>query len=263
MIKYTGKSFKQKSIIWNITDICNYKCSYCQSANNKTQKIVPDLIENINKIENGIIFLYGGEPTLFNGYEYILDNIKISKGLYSNMSKDLTCLQDSNISKIICSFHYSQQSKEKFLENISKIEDKIFFTINVMLENEHHKEIVDFYKELVKRYGSRRVSLRLIIQKNYYDSIDILKYKDYLSSYDYFCNNKRIIFDGNLFSQINTKGFECDICQYMVFLSNDGTISPSCNQISKNIKDINKLRKIICKGTCSIPQILIGSKRKI
>lgn len=259
MTIYEGRKFSARSILWNITDKCNYKCNYC-NAGNYIASNIDDIIQQLNELKgNNIVFLFGGEPTLHPQFNYILNSLKIPVGFYTNLHKDVSYL--TNISKIICSFHNSFDTPINFSKKLQKLNEKgLSFSINVMLENDNMQTIYSYYKELLQKYGKHKVSLRLIIKDNYYTN-DYMKYIKDLS-YNYYKDKNVQIFTGDIFKQINTKGYLCDICKYMVIL-NGNNISPPCCSFTTLVTSLNTLERTICNKYCTYPQILIGTKRSL
>lgn len=139
----------QSAIKWRLTDICNYKCSYCIREKLTTKKVLPykeneELILNASKEVTRIIKelpgyvkldLIGGEVSIFNLHD-LLDNMYKECGdklkrvnITTNMSapsdyyNDLVNLCDSYGSEIgiTCSWHSEFISMKEFINKFKKI----------------------------------------------------------------------------------------------------------------------------------------------
>jgi len=140
----------QSSIKWRLTDLCNYKCTYClrkyfigdtealaiKENWLRIVDVIPDVARIINELPGNVkLDLIGGECTIFN-LHYLLEELfkicgeKLKRiNLTTNMSQsadyynDLTelCYKYNSEIGITCSWHYQFCSMDDFFEKFSKI----------------------------------------------------------------------------------------------------------------------------------------------
>lgn len=142
-------------ILWEITQRCNYWCSYCDQYARKQSELSWDNIKKIlYKLEssnhNIIIDLFGGEPTLNSNYLKILDYLKTSK---------IKCITTSN----------GYKNKQFFQEIVDKYSTKFEFTLSY-----HHEcSKIDEFVEKINILGSNgvKVNVTYICHPQYFEEI--------------------------------------------------------------------------------------------
>lgn len=173
-IKQIGVDVNRSAFLWNLIDVCNYKCNYCnaphgtnfndfkQFDNNKRQvckHVVNRLcVKSVGKFHLDIL---GGEPTLHPDLESIcisMNNNSNCDGvdIYTNLSKSIKYFQQfSALKKIrfIAAYH-PQYYTNKFTKKIHELNrcqhDLIVPSINMSTNPgdwDQIEEIIDFCRD--------------------------------------------------------------------------------------------------------------------
>lgn len=140
-------------ILWEITQRCNFKCSYCQQTNRKPGELsIDNLIKIVKKLEkyNIIIDLFGGEPTLNSNYLKLLDYLKTSK---------IKCITTSN----------GYKNRQFFEDIINQFGSKFEFTLSYHHEQTNINEFVQ--KVNILNDGGSKVNITYICHPNYFNEI--------------------------------------------------------------------------------------------
>lgn len=78
-------------VTWNVTNRCNLNCKYCSNEsefNSNAELTKNEKLKLVDKLASGGVrhlYLLGGEPTLIEGFNEIVDRI-LSKGMYLSFS---------------------------------------------------------------------------------------------------------------------------------------------------------------------------------
>jgi organic radical activating enzyme len=161
---------KYLAITWQVSDHCNYKCSYCNSGNwsgrHKNDDNLDLYLNNLKIIIDKYtdagytsfkLYLSGGEPTIWKN---LIPVVKFFKEYTPNN----TIAINTNLSRatswwkkyyhlfddIVASFHIEDANTTRYLENSKFLCDKINYFCNKMLmHDERFWEVVD-YGEMLK-----------------------------------------------------------------------------------------------------------------
>jgi organic radical activating enzyme len=134
-------------IDWKITNVCNFKCTYCDPILNtgKTQLLSSeDVLAFLKQIKRPIkLELTGGEPTSFKGIEDIL-NYTCSKSITTNGSKSIKWWEENidKLDSVIISYHHNVSNLDHLLK-IAKIKRKAHLHFSVLMNLENFYEIYD------------------------------------------------------------------------------------------------------------------------
>ena len=146
---------------WDITDICQYDCSYCYALNNqlvssnkeKHNNIIKLVLNKIKTIKEDFeIELVGGEPTMYDKLEEVLsflNDFEFCKKiiLVSNYYKENEYFENLvKYKKLFFTFSYYLEYDNKFinkLNNIKIIEDRITITVNIHDNKKYSNKIND------------------------------------------------------------------------------------------------------------------------
>lgn len=159
------------SIDWMLTDMCNYKCSYCFGRTDIDKRKFPPLYKLINVVDNLYFLnrpqynlgLIGGEPS---AYPQILDllYVIVSKfgkrlnNLYlvSNGSRDLDFFNNvysiarANPISLIISIHTEYCNPEHIYKIVENYSDMILISFNLMFNPDKYDLVIDIYKNLLE-----------------------------------------------------------------------------------------------------------------
>jgi len=261
-MKHPNLVLLPSSIDIDLTNICNQDCYYCDSADFRKQsptaqtldnylKLIDQLVDwknyskNLTGTVNTICFSGGGEPTLYKGFEQIID-YSITQGFRTSMTTNGT-----NLHKLIKSINSEKLKKiawigvdmdagtEPLYEKIRATKNKSIFPqvveniknltaakVNVDLKillNEHNctnEALTDIFK-LAKQLGVRMVYFRPIV----------------LNHVAFNCNPyvgiiNQLSKDYNILAKINLKKFQprtysrChQMYSFLIFCSDGNTYS--------------------------------------
>lgn len=151
-------------ILWNVSDVCNYKCTYCDEHSNggknpnlstiNTGKILEEIFQHFHS--NGIravkVFFTGGEPSYWpllpDICQTLLDlsqkyQMQQSIGMNTNLSRPLSWWEKNiNYFKdISASFHVEFADPIKFLEKIKFLERRSNLIVRMMMQKDNFQKI--------------------------------------------------------------------------------------------------------------------------
>lgn len=168
IIEYGDTYYKKNNmnIWWNITNNCNLKCYYCKlnyeepfTKKENLDKIIEFINFLITKKDNIHLQLFGGEPTIYPDFIYILENlnndinISLSTNLLSSLEKIQKIEETKKVNEYNISMHFSLIDKEKFKRNLEYLISKgVNMSLGVMLEkNEYLNDIISFLNNYKQR----------------------------------------------------------------------------------------------------------------
>ena len=308
------------NITWQVSDFCNYKCKYCNPGNwaglnpkHDAQEDYEKIKKNLNKIithyeSKGIkgfkFFFSGGEPTvwphlipLIMWLKERIDDPHVAINTNLSRSTEWWKIHHHLFHDIVASFHIDFANRDRYLDNLIFLQDKVnYLCCRMMMQEDRFNEVIEFgekVKATLQNYNLEWVPL--------FDDISTTvgpwKYKEEYM-YDFFkthtfesqtkldkppgskwqCASKEVYASGlqqplngnrivaerrNFFS-----GWECNVDEAL-FINSRGEVSAaSCGQgpmIGNIYEEITLLSKpIICKKlqcTCGT-DILISKRAK-
>jgi organic radical activating enzyme len=159
------------NIVWQVSDVCNFRCSYCNPGNwggqNKNLD-VKKYVEILDKIithfqdRNYVAFKFffsGGEPTFWPPL------IEICKFIYKK-TKNPTLAINTNLSRplrwwkenhhyfhdVVASFHVEGTNKDRYMENVEYLQYRMsYLALRMLMHDERFSEVVDFSEFLKSR----------------------------------------------------------------------------------------------------------------
>lgn len=159
------------NIVWQVSDVCNFRCSYCNEGNwgakhrnldtDRYLLVLEKLIDHFQKrgYKAFKFFFSGGEPTVWPPLLPILDFIyaKVDRPLIAvntNLSRPLSWWQEHShrFHDIVASFHVEHTNKERYLENTEYLQYRVsYLALRMLMHDERFQEVVDFSKVLESR----------------------------------------------------------------------------------------------------------------
>lgn len=143
------------TILWQVNNWCNYKCSYCNEysnggdhKNNDKVKISIEVFESIIKtyqaqgIENFFLKITGGEPSMWKGtisvvekFNQIVPKEKRKVSLNTNLSRDLDWWKKhfKLFDIVIGSYHSEFTDDEHYIKVTKFLQDKVFLKSKIMM----------------------------------------------------------------------------------------------------------------------------------
>lgn len=160
---------KYLDITWQVSNFCNFRCSYCNPGNYEgsernddnleqyiqSLKIITDRYRN-EGYENFKFFFSGGEPTLWKNL------IPVCKWIKENLPNPLIAI-NTNLSRplswwkkhveyfddVVASFHIEFSDKKRYLENTRFLCDKLnYLSCKMLMHEERFWEVVEFGETL-------------------------------------------------------------------------------------------------------------------
>lgn len=160
------------SISWNLSDVCNYKCTYCGDDLNGGKFKFPsmDRIQGfISAIERStagrrVLFeLKGGEPTLWRELPDLVNRLR-SRGwqsvLVTNGSRrpEWWSENGARFDIVVLSFHPGQSSIDHFIEVIRLLGTRAMCGVLVAMDPLHFDQGVDAVRRLRDAYPALSVT---------------------------------------------------------------------------------------------------------
>jgi MoaA/NifB/PqqE/SkfB family radical SAM enzyme len=184
-----------KKVIWTVTTVCNYSCSYCPSDLHDGKYRWPEnyrpIIDLINKWRDGpiTIDILGGEPTLWPKFTDFCKDITNSSPHFtklifsSNGARSLRYWRDFDapISSLGLSFHPEEADVDHFLKVVETLHNRYPLTIWLMLSYPHLDLIKKVFEELKKFKVKVRVMSVVGKENNIHSTIltDLPEYTDF------------------------------------------------------------------------------------
>ena len=169
---------KFKTITWEMTNYCNYNCSYCTPELNGGSIPLPKSFDHIIKLvkdfrqdKNLIFDIMGGEPTLwpkFKEFCFALKNTSDAEThivFSTNASRTLRWWQqfDAPVSNLGLSFHPEEASVEHFIDVIKEMQHKNNVTVYIMCPPKNNEKSKKLLKEIIKNKFRVRALLKLVM----------------------------------------------------------------------------------------------------
>lgn len=163
---------KMLTITWQTSDVCNYRCGYCNPGNYGGTQPNLDIAayrENLDLILSHFendgydkvkLFLSGGEPThwqiLGDVYSYLSNRLpgRLTMAVNTNLSRPLSWWKDNHrmFDDVVASYHPGWVKHERFMENALYLQDRVnYLAIRVMMAEDHWQEMIDASSEIWDR----------------------------------------------------------------------------------------------------------------
>lgn len=153
------------NVTWQVWDFCNYKCKYCNPGNwaghNKRDDGYDKIIENMETIIDSYeikgykgfkFFFSGGEPTVWphlipfiNWLKEKCDDPHIA--INTNLSRSTAWWKEHHhlFHDVVASFHIDFANRERYLENLIFLQDKVnYLCSRMMMQEDRFDEVINF-----------------------------------------------------------------------------------------------------------------------
>lgn len=159
------------SIVWQVNDWCNFRCSYCNEWNwagrNKNEEELNIIIDTFEKIIDHYqslgyryfkLFLSGGEPTFWKGLIPVVELFRSKVewpgscvGINTNFSRPLAWWEQNHhlFEDIVASYHPEWSKEDKYLESYKFLQDKKnYLCARIMMEKNHFQQCINFAEKI-------------------------------------------------------------------------------------------------------------------
>tara|TARA_Y100000034_G_scaffold98104_1_gene120029 strand:+ start:4570 stop:5517 length:948 start_codon:yes stop_codon:yes gene_type:complete len=164
-IKVIQTKYDMLVIDWILSNICNYKCSYCGPSSNggyfkwpslEECKLIISQIKKQSTHKYRFYTLLGGEPTLWKNFQPLCELIKENDNntvinILTNGYRSLSWWNKSKLflDKVSISFHYNLAKTEHIIDVVNCIEDSCQVNVQLLLDkNNFDKCEYNFWKIL-------------------------------------------------------------------------------------------------------------------
>ena len=164
-LKYSNPAF-QVEVGWDITQRCNYSCSYCASYDNtqpfnfKTLEEYTEALDYLSDYFGNMrikVDILGGEPTLFKKW-YLLMNHMNSRNFLPKLTTNLSVPAHTYIDKldkdlppfIVASYHPEFANLEDFCYNLEELKERNYLKgISILGDPNHWEKTLEVYNKLI------------------------------------------------------------------------------------------------------------------
>lgn len=153
-------------LTWIINNICTYHCSYCpeivhggKNHHYDWQHVKPFIDQCFKKYSYVHCNLSGGEPTVSPFFKELVDEIYNQGGtvyVTTNLVRSWEYWQDiaHKFSSIGVSYHSefvkTPDEESEFLEKLSKLSNKSYVTLRVMMNPHRWEQCINFYERALR-----------------------------------------------------------------------------------------------------------------
>lgn len=139
---------RQIHLCWMVSNLCDFKCSYCAPSNHNgtvrgpnleaTYKFLDQFLEQTKKFNLVHVSFTGGEPTLWRPFKEVVQNLEsrgVEIGLTTNGQRNINFWDGiaEKINWICLSFHTESADPDHFIKLISALETKTSVNVRVMM----------------------------------------------------------------------------------------------------------------------------------
>tara|TARA_B100000085_G_scaffold70905_1_gene63572 strand:- start:9301 stop:10281 length:981 start_codon:yes stop_codon:yes gene_type:complete len=205
------------TILWQVNNWCNFKCSYCNEYSNggdykNNDKIQQSLnvFERIIKtyqskgIEQFFLKLTGGEPSAWKGtisvakkFSELVDKDKRRISLNTNLSRDIDWWKENYkyFDIVIGSFHTEFTDVEHYLNISEFLQDKVKLKTKIMMNKNSWQDCLEVARKIKERCETYRIeytpvlaSLTSEVEPYYYEK------QEHLDFFETHNNENKITF---------------------------------------------------------------------
>lgn len=175
---------KYANITWQVSDVCNYKCSYCNPGNfgANHRNLSADLyIENLREIITNFrnsgyksfrFFFSGGEPSVWPPLIPVLEFIRSEVpgalvAVNTNLSRPLDWWEKHYklFNDIVASFHVEFCDQDNYIRNMTFLQDKMDYIVcRLLMHDEKFKDVVDFSERIKSSLKNYTIEYAALIE---------------------------------------------------------------------------------------------------
>lgn len=182
LIKIVPAERPYVSIVWQVSDWCNFRCSYCNEYNwggkhrnndfESFKGALIEIFEHYKKLNytDFKLFFSGGEPTY---WEPLIDVMNLAKeslpnvkfAVNTNLSRDISWWEKNYhyFDDVVCSFHIEGARQDRYINNYAFLQDKINYLVaRMMMHDQRFDEVLafrDLFKSKIEKYKIEYVPL--------------------------------------------------------------------------------------------------------
>lgn len=156
------------NLTWQVSDVCNYSCSYCNPWNYGSQRKNLDTARYLEVLRQIIshfksqnykyfkFFFSGGEPSIWPPLieicKFIRSSVEHSTiAINTNLSRSADWWKKNYVyfDDVVASFHVESCNQENYLKNIDFLQYRLnYLACRLLLHDDRFKEVVDFSERL-------------------------------------------------------------------------------------------------------------------
>jgi organic radical activating enzyme len=182
IVEFGDDTINLTTFLWNLIDVCNYKCSYCNAPHGRNysdfkeySKIKRDCWKNVvkrlsvNAVGRYEMQIFGGEPSLHPDYETILKSIAgdtkcESIEIFTNLSRSVdfygSACNDSKITYIPA--YHTEHYTDSFIKKIVILSSsKYDFNIEPVINLSPHKKDWPVIMHIIDTCKNNNIRFRL------------------------------------------------------------------------------------------------------
>lgn len=253
----------------NMTERCNYTCSYCvqHPGGNDPVQVDFNKLFSIDYDDDTLFYICGGEPTLSKHFVHTIKeiynrgftNIVVQSNLTFNVSRILSELNNIPV-MFNASYHIEHASFNKFVSVCRTLKDNLSLgDIHCMWTSQNHDEVIKKFELLQKIHN--RVYLEPTIDfvdkgsneiKKFLD-LDLLKYNTRLTN-TIFVDGRPMTLGEAMADQMHykTKGCKCYVSKHTVvyYVNENRFYHCTVDSINKTPFNINNFNRgvVVCNN---------------
>ena len=198
LVAIIPKKQKYANIVWQVSNLCNYRCEYCNEGNWKGDNLnlnKEKIIAGLEKIYDYYLshdykllkmFFSGGEPTYWKPFIDVINHAKQTKFDYvliavnTNLSTKKSWWEKNYklFDDVVASYHPEFADDNQYIDNYLFLEDKInYLCARMMMYEPYWDKVLTFKKKLESRAKNFRIEYVPIFDE-LAPSTDPYNYKD-------------------------------------------------------------------------------------
>ena len=152
------------AVDWILSNVCNYKCTYCSPDSNGGDLYWPDIencriaIERITEQsshDHRIYTILGGEPTVWKNFTRLSEIIKEIDpnsvvNILTNGSRTINWWNRTKpyLDKVSISYHHEQADPDHIIEVVKEIKNDCQTNIQMLMDVNHFDKCVNIFEKL-------------------------------------------------------------------------------------------------------------------